>query len=297
MIRTAPAPLRFTSRDRMLLVRVPFPSSPPGSTRWSMLTHGEIKQCRKVQQASAPHGLPGQARQRRRRKSFSRHVQRFPGSLRTPSLRRSRICGAPLTRCTASGTRHSDAQKIPFSQRPCARVLPTTTHRKRFAPGNRREAKRRKAHVPTISAQQRQTSPFADASARLRATLGGAPAFRRFTAALTTGYYPDGSAPEPGFRKTRRAGVLPIRRMTSCVKHAPCGPVLLPVDRCPRPPGSGSHSHPRAGTASRCRLPKVPSRKAPLVRRDFAHVTKMRTIVKPKVTKKETFAGPPGARP
>jgi hypothetical protein len=234
MIRTAPAPLRFTSRDRMLLVRVPFPSSPPGSTRWSMLTHGEIKQCRKVQQASAPHGLPGQARQRRRRKSFSRHVQRFPGSLRTPSLRRSRICGAPLTRCTASGTRHSDAQKIPFSQRPCARVLPTTTHRKRFAPGNRREAKRRKAHVPTISAQQRQTSPFADASARLRATLGGAPAFRRFTAALTTGYYPDGSAPEPGFRKTRRAGVLPIRRMTSCVKHAPCGPVLLPVDRCPR---------------------------------------------------------------
>jgi hypothetical protein len=83
------------------------------------------------------------------------------------------------------------------------------------SPPAKREAKRRKAHVPTISAQQRQTSPFADASARLRATLGGAPAFRRFTAALTTGYYPDGSAPEPGFRKVRRAGVLPVRRPRS----------------------------------------------------------------------------------
>jgi hypothetical protein len=41
-------------------------------------------------------------------------------------------------------------------------------------------------------------------SARLRAALGGAPAFRRFTAALTNGFYPDGSAPEPGFLKARR---------------------------------------------------------------------------------------------
>jgi hypothetical protein len=40
--------------------------------------------------------------------------------------------------------------------------------------------------------------------ARLRAAIEGAPAFRRFTAALATGYYPDGSAPEPGFLKARR---------------------------------------------------------------------------------------------
>jgi hypothetical protein len=50
--------------------------------------------------------------------------------------------------------------------------------------------------------------------ARLRTTVGGAPAFRRFTAALTTGYHPDGSAPEPGFLKARRIGVLPARRTT-----------------------------------------------------------------------------------
>jgi hypothetical protein len=41
--------------------------------------------------------------------------------------------------------------------------------------------------------------------ARLRAIFGGAPAFRRFTAALATGYHPDGSAPDPGFLKAWRA--------------------------------------------------------------------------------------------
>jgi hypothetical protein len=40
--------------------------------------------------------------------------------------------------------------------------------------------------------------------ARLRASIGGAPAFRRHAAALATGYHPDGSAPEPGFLKARR---------------------------------------------------------------------------------------------
>ncbi|MGB6285755.1 MAG: hypothetical protein WBG18_15270, partial [Xanthobacteraceae bacterium] len=29
-----------------------------------------------------------------------------PGSFQTPNLGRSRICGAPLTRCTASGKRN-----------------------------------------------------------------------------------------------------------------------------------------------------------------------------------------------
>jgi hypothetical protein len=87
--------------------------------------------------------------------------------------------------------------------------------------------------------------------ARLRATFEGAPAFRRFTAALTTGYYPG-------------------RRSAPRVKHAPCGPVLLPADRCPRAARERIAFHPRAGTASRLRLPKVPSRKAPLVSGTFA---------------------------
>jgi hypothetical protein len=36
----------------------------------------------------------------------------------------------------------------------------------------------------------------------------GALAYRRFAAALATGFYPDGSAPEPGFPPTlRRTGI------------------------------------------------------------------------------------------
>jgi len=48
-------------------------------------------------------------------------------------------------------------------------------------------------------------------------------------AALATGYYPDGSASEPGFPR-RLTGVCLLAKETA-VKHAPCGPVLVPVDR------------------------------------------------------------------
>ena len=53
-------------------------------------------------------------------------------------------------------------------------------------------------------------------------------------AALATGYYPDGSAPEPGFPKTDLAECFARLARLSSVKHAPCGPVFLPVDRGPR---------------------------------------------------------------
>jgi hypothetical protein len=53
-------------------------------------------------------------------------------------------------------------------------------------------------------------------------------------AALATGYYPDGSAPEPGFPRRRLTRVLPASLKDAAVKHAPCGPVLMPVDRGPR---------------------------------------------------------------
>jgi len=109
---------------------------------------------------------------------------------------------------------------------------PPRTEKIRLRRKGRRSAERRMCQSCPRSSDKRRRLPML--SARLRAALGGAPAFRRFTAALANGFYPDGSAPEPGFRKTRRAGVLPMRRMTSCVKHAPCGPVLLPVDRYPR---------------------------------------------------------------
>jgi hypothetical protein len=84
----------------------------------------------------------------------------------------------------------------------------------RFAPGNKREAKRRKAHANHVRAAPADVAICRCLKARLRAAIEGAPAFRRFTAALATGYHPDGSAPEPGFLKARRIGVLPARRTT-----------------------------------------------------------------------------------
>ena len=61
----------------------------------------------------------------------------------------------------------------------------------RLAPGNKGRR----------SADRRIVLPIA-ACAAAHPSLD-APAYRRFTAAFTTGYYPDGSAPEPGFPKTQ----------------------------------------------------------------------------------------------
>jgi hypothetical protein len=52
------------------------------------------------------------------------------------------------------------------------------------------------------SAERRMTAIAAQSAAARH--FEGAPAFRRLTAALTIGYHPDGSAPEPGFLKARR---------------------------------------------------------------------------------------------
>jgi hypothetical protein len=56
-----------------------------------------------------------------------------------------------------------------------------------------------------MSARHRRMLPPINAFSAAARHRSGAPAFRRFTAALATGYHPDGSAPEPGFRKARCA--------------------------------------------------------------------------------------------
>jgi len=90
-------------------------------------------------------------------------------------------------------------------------------------------------------------------------------------AALATGYHPDGSAPEPGFPRRWLTGVLPASRKGAAVKHAPCGPVLMPVDRGPesRPSADGN---PPAGTASRSRLYGLPFRKGALETNEMGRV-------------------------
>jgi hypothetical protein len=100
------------------------------------------------------------------------------------------------------------------------------------------------------SAERRMSTIAApSAAARFSRTRRARPSALTL-AALATGYYPDGSAPEPGFPQTSLTGVLPAR--PSCLRLS-----TLRADRSfcrptgdPGPPGSGS-ANPRAGTAPR----------------------------------------------
>jgi hypothetical protein len=97
-----------------------------------------------------------------------------------PDLRRT------AARCTASGTKH---------------IVPATPQRPSLAYNHAR-----KNHPPAKKGGEAPKGAlfFQLPLTRLRATLEGALAFRRLTAAFTIGYHPDGSAPEPGFREARR---------------------------------------------------------------------------------------------
>jgi hypothetical protein len=144
--------------------------------------------------------------------------------------------------------------------------------------------------MPSMSADRRQVNANLRPSSatRLRASSQRRARLSALTlAALATGYYPDGSAPEPGFPPTSRAGVLPAwpfcRRLST-----------LRADRSfcrstgdPEPPGSGL-AYPPAGTAPRFRLSGLPFRKGALNERVERNVTDMRTKVKSNVSYTET---------
>jgi hypothetical protein len=130
-----------------------------------------------------------------------------------------------------------------------------------------------------MSAQQQQALPLVDAFQRGCAPLSRA----RPPSGASPRHSPKASTPmaQPQNRVSSRRGaqgVLPARRMTPRVKHAPCRPVLLPADRCPGAARERIAFHPRAGTASRVHLPKVPSRKAPFGERDGDNVTTSVTL-------------------
>jgi hypothetical protein len=96
------------------------------------------------------------------------------------------------------------------------------------------KAERRKAHVLLMSAPQTSLRSLRNSSVRgVRAVYSRARLPALTLAALATGYYPDGSAPEPGFPRRWLTGILPASRKSTAVKHAPCGPVFLPADRGP----------------------------------------------------------------
>ena len=98
-------------------------------------------------------------------------------------------------------------------------------------PDKNREAERRKAHCPTNVRVKRGVR-----AVYLRAHLSALT-----LAALATGFYPDGSAPEPGFPRRRLTGVLPASPTEKMPRLS-----TLRADRSlcrstgdPKPPGSG----------------------------------------------------------
>ena len=138
----------------------------------------------------------------------------------------------------------------------------------RFAPGNKRGSGAPKgalsSQCPRIADKFAHTGAPSSAT-RPRALFRGHARLPALTlAAFATGYYPDGSAPEPGFPKPQ------ARRCFACL-HSSLRLSALRADRslcrstgAPGPPGSGSHFI-RARAPHSLRLPKVPSRKAPFV--------------------------------
>jgi hypothetical protein len=123
-----------------------------------------------------------------------------------------------------------------------------------------REAERRKAHANHVRA-----------SARLRGLCGRRARLSALTlAALATGYHPDGSAPEPGFRDAAAARCF-AGKPRRCVALS-----TLRADRSlcrstgdPEPPGSGWQIR-RAGTAARSASTACLSGKAPYGERGVA---------------------------
>jgi hypothetical protein len=138
-------------------------------------------------------------------------------------------------------------------------------------PAPKREAERRKAHCPTNVRAKRGSAPLSlpSSAACRRGTGRGHAAFRR----SSLRHSPPASTPmaQPRNRVSRGRGwrVLPASPNEAAVKHAPCRPVLVPVDR-------GSRAA-RVRLASRPRAPRLalvftalPSGKAPSNERDDA---------------------------
>jgi len=82
--------------------------------------------------------------------------------------------------------------------------------------------------MPTVSALTRGCA-LLKRRARLSALM---------LAALAIGYYPDGSAPEPGFLKTRRIGVLPLRRIRLELSTLRADRSFCRSTGDPKPPGT-----------------------------------------------------------
>jgi hypothetical protein len=145
---------------------------------------------------------------------------------------------------------HNDSNKIVLAAptRPSFADDHDAISKNRLASGNKRGKRSAERRMPTMSALKRGCAPFR-----------GTPAFRR----SRLRHSPPAITPmaQPQNRVSRRRTELEC--FARLAKHAPCGPVLLPVDRGPRA-ARERMAYPRAGTAPRFRLSGLPFRKGAL---------------------------------
>jgi hypothetical protein len=167
-----------------------------------------------------------------------------------------------------------DGQTKSFSRRSHAPECcsPRRRRKSKPLPAIKREAERRKAHAIHVRAKR--------GARRLRAA-------RRLSAlmlaALATSCHPDGSAPEPGFLKARRQGVLPVRRIRHELSTLRADRSFCRPTGDPEPPGNGWHIRARAPPLASV-FQACPSGKAPSAWRGRQQVTDMETVVKDAVS-------------
>ena len=132
----------------------------------------------------------------------------------------------------------------------------------RFASGNQRGKRSAERRMPTMSALRKQVyavcathllrgcAPITPSSHACGGESGrGRARLSALTlAALATGYHPDGSAPEPGFPPTSRAGVLPAWPFCRRLSTLRAGRSFCRPTGDPEPPGT------RVPSTSRCNI-------------------------------------------
>ena len=103
------------------------------------------------------------------------------------------------------------------------------------SPLQNREAERRKAHRPTMSAPTDKSAKLV--CARLRAVsffFAARPPFGAHACGTRHRLSPRWLSPRTGFPEDGLRECFARLALLPSVKHAPCRPVFLPADRCPR---------------------------------------------------------------
>jgi hypothetical protein len=145
----------------------------------------------------------------------------------------------PLPRCAGA-----DKRSRPRGTFDGPEFLLTTTPRK-IASLDQRGKRSAERRMPIMSALRKQVYAVCATRlhVRLRSLCGRRARLSALTlAALAIGYHPDGSAPEPGFPKARRSGVLPVRRLRLALSTLRADRSFCRSTGDPEPPGSGAHN-------------------------------------------------------